>query len=71
MIREERDQLRRDISEAFAFVRYLIRTPRALRRVRNGSEIRIVPADQARLARRKRWPKNVQAFSAETTFRSL
>lgn len=71
MTAAEREQCRRDIAQAFEFVRFLIRNPQALRKVRNGAEIRILPSDSARAMRARKLPKRVQVFSARTVFRSL
>ena len=71
MKRQERERMRKDISEAFDFVRFLIRNPRMLEKVRNGAEIHIVPETARRSMRRARGRKNIQVFSAETVYHSL
>ena len=38
----EKEQVRKDIAEGFAFVRFLLKNPRALAKIRNGSEIRML-----------------------------
>ena len=70
MTSREIEQTRRDISEGFEFVRFLVKNPKALKGVRNGCEIRILPAACAATSRPHRWPKGVQPFTAETIFRT-
>ncbi|MBI5884057.1 MAG: hypothetical protein HZB91_13255 [Elusimicrobia bacterium] len=68
-MKENREKIRRDIAEAFDFMRFLIKHPRMLAKIRNGSEIRILPAGVCLQASRA--SKRVQTFAAETVFRSL
>lgn len=65
----ELEAVRRDIAEAFAFARFLIDNPKALKAVRDGSEIRIVPSRSVKPG--TPLPARVQAFAARTTFRPL
>jgi hypothetical protein len=70
MTSRETEQTRRDISEGFEFVRFLIKHPKALKSVRNGSEIRILPAACSAAARPRHWPRGVQPFTTQTIFHS-
>lgn len=65
------EQLRMDISEAFDFARFLIKNPKMLKKIKNGSEIRFTPAVHQKMPHSYHPPKNVQAFVAETIFHSL
>jgi hypothetical protein len=71
MTAAEKEQVRKDIAETFAFVRFLVKKPALLRKIKNGSEIRILPAQTARAGRAGRGAGRVQFFAAETTFHSL
>lgn len=68
---EGRERLRKDIGEAFEFARFLIKNPRTLRTIKSGSVIRLVPADCGRLPAAHKPSGRVQAFAAQTIFRSL
>lgn len=46
MKRKDKEQCRHDIAEAFDFARFLVRNPRALRKVKGGSEIRLLRVPQ-------------------------
>ena len=70
MTSRETEQTRRDISEGFEFVRFLIKNPKSLRSIRNGCEIRILPAACAATSRPHRWPRGVQSFTSEMVFHS-
>ena len=68
---KEKERLRRDIGEAFDFVRFLVKNPKELRKVKGGSEIRIVPAVSETKFYSSAKMKNVQAFAAETVYHPL
>ncbi|MBI5245195.1 MAG: hypothetical protein HY922_16150 [Elusimicrobia bacterium] len=62
--------MRRDISEAFDFVRFLIKHPEMLKKIKNGAEISIVP-EAARRSGRPKAGRRIQFFAAETVYHSL
>lgn len=65
----EREAVRNDIAAAFAFARYLVENPKALKDVRDGCEIRIVPARA--VGPHRRAPRRVQMFAASTRYLPL
>ena len=67
----EKEQVRRDIAEAFDFIRFIVKNPAMLGKIKNGSQIRFVPAVGGKRLKPLRQPKKVQTFAAETVFRSL
>ena len=71
MTMREREQMRRDIHEAFEFLRFVIKNPSALKKIRNNTEIRILPAASGRSLAQYPLYKKTQNFTAETVFRSL
>ncbi len=70
MTSHEREQMRTDIAETFAFVRFILKNPKMLKKIRNGSEVKILPFG-AGLASSSRVSRGVQVFTAETVFHSL
>lgn len=70
MTNRDKGQMRADIAEAFDFARFILKNPGMLKKIRNGSAIRIVPAG-ANPAASARLPRNVEAFTAETVFHRL
>ncbi len=70
MKNRERDQMRIDIAEAFAFARFLVKNPKMLKKLRSGSEVKILPFG-AGLTASSKISRNTQAFTAETVFHSL
>lgn len=66
----EKTQIRRDIADAFAFLRYLLKHPASLRKIRNDSEVRILPSQSQALQPSRKTAK-VQYFVAETKFHDL
>lgn len=67
MTNRNKGRLSADIVEAFDFARFLLKNSGMLKKIRNGSAIRILPAG-ARPAISRRLPRNVEAFTAETVF---
>lgn len=63
----ERQRLQTDITEAFDFVRFAIKHPATLRKIRNGAVIRLMPASGEPLPP-SRAAKGVQVFAAETVY---
>ncbi len=41
---ESKERLRQDISDAFDFVRFLVKNPRTLRKIKNGAVIQLLRA---------------------------
>lgn len=70
MTNRNKERLGTDIAEAFDFARFLLKNPGMLKKIRNGSAIRIIPAG-ARPAASPRLPRHVSAFTAETVFHRL
>lgn len=68
MTNRNKGRLRADIAEAFGFARFLLKNPRMLNKVRNGSTVRIVPAGTRPVAR---LPRGVEAFTTETVFHRI
>ncbi|MBI2901274.1 MAG: hypothetical protein HYY17_13910 [Planctomycetes bacterium] len=66
----DKGRLQKDIAEAFAFVRFLIRHPRMLGKVKNGAEVEFIPAACRPLLPAVRGRGKVQSFYAETVFHS-
>jgi hypothetical protein len=69
--REKKEHVRRDVSEAFDFVRFLVKNPRALRSIKNGSSVEFLPAETHPKLRSLRMPKSVQTFATETIFHAV
>ena len=60
MTRQERQTIRKDISETFDFLRYIIANPKFLRNIRNGTYVHFLPPGGRRPRGRPR--KNAQYF---------
>lgn len=68
---QDRERAQRDIREAFDFVRFLLKNPKELKRIKNGSEVRIVPFVPETMTYAGLKTRNVQTFTAETVFHPL
>ena len=66
----KKENLQDDIAEAFEFVRFLLKNPRTLKKVKNGSEIRFVPALRNKALIPTHLVKKVQTFTTETIFKT-
>jgi len=67
----DKEQVQRDISEAFSFARFLIKKPQMLKKIKDGCEIYFVPAASSKIPRSSRMSKKIQVFSTETIFHTL
>jgi hypothetical protein len=67
----DKEQVQRDISKAFDFVRFLIKKPQMLKKIKDGSEICFVPAASSKIPRSSRMSKKVQVFTTELVFHTL
>ncbi len=67
----DKEQIKRDISEAFDFVRFLIKKPQMLKKIKDGCEICFVPVASSKIPRSSRMSKQTQIFSTETVFHTL
>ena len=68
---DTKEHLQKDIAEAFDFARFVIKHPKILGAIKNGSEIQFVPAASSGTARSSRASKKIQSFSTETIFHRL
>ncbi len=68
---DTKERLQKDIAEAFEFARFVLKHPRMLGKIKNGSEVQFVPTASHRAARSSRASKNIQSFSTETVFHRL
>jgi len=71
MTRKEKEGMRKDIAEAFDFVRYLLKNPRQIARIKNNGEIRFCPEHPVRTPRGGGGSRRVQYFRSENVFRPL
>jgi hypothetical protein len=68
---DTKEHLQKDIAEAFEFARFVLKHPKMLSAIKNGSEIQFIPAAASRALRPSRATKPIQAFSTETVFHRL
>ena len=68
---DTKEHLQKDIAEAFEFARFILKHPKILNKIKNGSEIQFVPAAASRTVRLSSATKKIQAFSTETVFHRL
>ena len=72
MKRNDREQVQRDIAQAFGFIRFLVHKPEMLKEIKDGCEIRFLAGPVGGAAPRPmRLSRNVQAFRAETVFHQV
>ncbi|HBB67487.1 MAG: hypothetical protein A2X28_06300 [Elusimicrobia bacterium GWA2_56_46] len=69
--RVDKSELRANISEAFTFVRFLISNPKMFKKIRNGAEIRILPAASGKVPPFPGLRRGAQVFTSETIFHYL
>jgi hypothetical protein len=68
---DTKEHIQKDIAEAFAFARYVLKRPKVLASIRNGSEVEFVPVTSSATARPSRAAKKIQSFTTETVFHRL
>ncbi len=71
MTEKEKTQVQKDIGEGFAFARFLLKHPKELDKIKDGSEIRVLPSTYRNIPHARRSKKKVHFVAAETVFRSL
>lgn len=71
LMADTKEHLQKDITEAFEFARFVLKHPKTLTAIKNGSEIQFVPAASSGMRRPSRASKKIQAFSTETVFHRL
>lgn len=65
---DDKELVRSQIAEGFEFVRFVLKTPSALKKIRNGSNIVILPKTAGTSRPSKRLPAKTQVFTSETVF---
>ncbi len=66
-----KQELCRDIADAFSFVRFLIKHPKMLNKIKNNAHIHILPAKYKKKISFSGLKNNSQLFSSETIFHQL
>ncbi|MFH1618388.1 MAG: hypothetical protein ABIG11_00630 [bacterium] len=69
--RTDKMELRGNIGEAFAFVRFLVKNPKMFGKIKNGTVIRILPASSGKIPLFAGLKSGTQIFASETIFHSL
>ncbi len=66
---EDTEKMSEDILQAFDFVRFIVKHPNALRKIKNGVDVKIVSALAA--SHRSNRSGKVQSFVCERVFHSI
>jgi len=70
-MKESSEQVKKDIAEAFDLARFLIKNPRELKGVRNGAQIKVIPAAFGPRPKSRRSSGNLQIYVSESVFHPL